>query len=228
MLGSHSRNQIGPTVTRRIHTATGQLNCQPGPLTHSLHADGAHVLNFVDRRVTTAPRTNKVVLNTRSTTDGLKCVLLAIGASNGDSRTERVTALGHCKISKFLCTGVSGHFASIPGPLRSCPLILISTASHANQCTDVRPSRALVNCSTAGQLVSTYYTDVTCVNYSRPVLTRRKQLRKCHHTLLRTNVPFSRSLIITIPGGKPTLRAIASLFRQEQPSKCFYFGSTHT
>lgn len=219
---------MGSRVTSGIHTVTAGLNCQSGPLTDSLHANGARVLNFVDRRITAAPCTNNVVLNTRATTDRFNCVLVAIVASNRGDRDRRVTTLGQCNASNFLCTGVSGHVARIPSSLTGAPLILISTASSLNGVPDIRPGRFQVNCSTAAELIGTKYAHVTCINYSRPVVTRSNHLRNCRTTLESTNLSCSSRLIIGILGDKPTLATIDSLFSTRRPSKFFYFGSTHT
>lgn len=228
ILGKHSRNEMGPTLTGLMHGGTARLKCGVGPLTQDLHAGGAQVLNFVDRRITAAPCTNNVVLNTRSTTDTCNCVLFAIDASNGTDRRGRVTALGQCNISKFFCSGVSGHVTRIPRSLGRCPIIVISTASRRGGIPDVRPSRFVVNCSTAGQLVRTKYGHVTCINYTRGVVTRSNHLTNCHATLRRTKHTFGPSLMYGMVGGNPTLHTIGGLFSSRRPSNFFYFGSTHT
>lgn len=228
ILGNESRKHIGTPLTTLMHRGTSRLNCAIGPLTHDLHAYHAQVLNFVDRRITAAPCTNNVVLNTRSTTDACKCVVVAIDASNETDRRGRVTALGQCNISNFFCSGVSGHVTDIPTSLNSCPIIVISTASTSGRVPDVRPSRFRVTCSTAGQLVRTSYGHVTCVKYSRGVVTRSNHFTKCRTTLRSSNFTCSPSLMYGILGGNPTLHTISGLFSRHGPSNFFYFGSTHT
>lgn len=229
IVGGGSRGHIDGTITRGVHTATRGVKCGPGSITHALHAGGSGTLKFIASRVTAAPCTDGMLRNTRSTTDGLKCVLLAAGAGGSTRlRGRRVSTLLQCGISNFLCTVVFRHGISVPRILRNDPAIIISDRSTTKQIPSICPSSRLTKCSTASHLVGTKYEHVICCNSTAPVITRNRHLANCQHTLTRTNVPFSSTLIIGMLRAAGTTTRTTQMFSRVGPSNVFYFGSIHT